>query len=81
VKRFLDSSTPRREAFVINNRQIVSSHDLDQRAWAVQLVLLTRPRRPLFVALFSGNREPIDPSRTAAVGFVDGAGIGGAGSL
>jgi hypothetical protein len=37
VKRFLDSSTPRREVFPIKNIQIVSSHDLDQRAWSVHL--------------------------------------------
>jgi hypothetical protein len=39
VKRFIDSSTPRREVFPINNIQIVSSHDLDQRAWSVHLAL------------------------------------------
>jgi len=43
VKRYLDSSTPRREVFPINNIQIVSSHDLDQRAWSVQLVQDTQP--------------------------------------
>ena len=37
VKRFLDSSTPHREAFTHLRHQIVSSHDLDQRAWASQL--------------------------------------------
>ena len=37
VKRFLDSSTPHREAFTHPEPQIVSSQDLDQRAWASHL--------------------------------------------
>ena len=37
VKRFLDSSTPHRGAFTYLRHQIVSSHDLDQRAWTSQL--------------------------------------------
>jgi hypothetical protein len=35
--RFLDSSTPHREVFTHLRDHIVSSHDLDQRAWASQL--------------------------------------------
>ena len=37
VERFLDSSTPHREAFTHPRHQTVSSHDLDQRAWASHL--------------------------------------------
>ena len=38
-ERFLDSSTPHREAFTHLRPQTVSSQDLDQRAWASQLAL------------------------------------------
>ena len=51
-ERFLDSSTPHREAFTHLRNQIVSSHDLDQRAWSSQLggrvaleVAVTNPER------------------------------------
>lgn len=37
-ERFLDSSTPQPEAFTYLRHQIVSSYNLDQRPWAVQLV-------------------------------------------
>jgi hypothetical protein len=37
VKRFLNSSTPHREAFIHLRHQTVSSHDLDQHAWASHL--------------------------------------------
>jgi len=36
-QRFLDSSTPHRGAFTHLHTQIVSSHDLDQRAWTSHL--------------------------------------------
>src|SRR3954462_10676854 len=36
-ERFLDSSTPHREVFTHLRHQIVSSHDLDQRAWSSHL--------------------------------------------
>src|SRR5215203_5088453 len=42
---FLGSSTPHREVFTRLRPQIISSHDLDQRLWASQLVQL-RSRRP-----------------------------------
>ncbi|SFB33009.1 hypothetical protein SAMN05192575_107225, partial [Nocardioides alpinus] len=41
VERFLDSSTPHREVFTSPELQIVSSHDLDQRAWASHLGVLS----------------------------------------
>jgi [ribosomal protein S5]-alanine N-acetyltransferase len=40
AERFLDSSTPHREAFTHPEPQTVSRQDLDQRAWASQLATL-----------------------------------------
>src|SRR3954447_2657918 len=59
-ERFLDSSTPHREVFTDLRHQIVSSHDLDQRAWRSQLASQAAstgvPRRSRSTAALAGTR-------------------------
>ena len=59
AERFLDSSTPHRGGLRPSTRQTVSSHDLDQRAWASHLA----PRRTFEPAIMKQPRS--GPVRTA----------------
>ena len=67
VERFLDSSTPHREVFTHHDHQIVSSHDLDQRAWSVHLGLgLVQPDGDVAARRPARSRRGSGPLRRPA---------------
>ena len=57
VERFLDRSTPHREVFTHLRHQTVSTHDLDQRAWASHLGVLGPPPISCGLRLFRPRRS------------------------